>query len=141
MGVDGGTSHLVPLGSWVPVAVVALLTFGPVDQWPACLRGACVVSGWVMKDVNADVVDEFVYLLDGVGLAILMMRMQHEQGVTARGRAGLLSPDEPRPGSGRSYPWGELLRLLPQLAGDQRCLRLMPRLPQGWKKDGSGISA
>ena len=87
--MEGGTRHPVPLGSCG--------SCGPadMDQWPSCLRGACVVPDWVTKDVDVDVVDEFVYWVYGMELAILMMCMRHEQGTAARGQAGLLFPDAP----------------------------------------------
>ena len=70
------------------------------------------MPGWVSKDVD-DVPDEFVSWRYGMGLAILMPRMQHEQGMAARGVAGLVFPDAPWPGKGCPYPWEDLVGPLP----------------------------
>ena len=81
-------------------------------------------------------VDEFVYRLYGMGLAFLMMCMQHKQG-TGDGRK---RPSRfPLPGcalarEGALLPLGELVGPLPRQAGDQRRLRLMPGLP--WDVSG-----
>ena len=93
------------------------------------------MPSWVTKDAGADVVDEFVGQVYGMGLAILIMRMQREQGTAIRGQAGLLLPDAPRPGRGHSYPWGELVGPLPQPTAGKRQLRLTPGLPWGWNWD------
>ena len=79
--------------------------------------------------------DDFVHWLFSLGLAILTLRMRCERAEAAAGRAGLLFPDVPKLGRGRSYLWGDLVGPLPRLAKDRLCLQLMPGRPRGWKWD------
>ena len=105
-----------------------------VDNWPACLRHACLVPSWATEGVDPEQVDEFVYRLFGLALSVLMARMKTKQAASDRGHVGLLFPDMPRPGRGRKYPWQELVGPLPRPnRGPQ--LRLAPRFPRGWKWD------
>ena len=75
--------------------------------------------------------DDFVCRLFGVGLAVPALCMQCERETAEEGRARMLFPDAPWPGTGCLYPWGDLVGPLPRPAGDQRHLRLMPGLPRG----------
>ena len=43
--MDGNMQHLVPR---VLAAAATLPTLGPLNQWPTCLRGARVLSDWIM---------------------------------------------------------------------------------------------
>ena len=58
--------------------------------------------------------DEFVYRLFGLALLVLIACMRAEQAASDRGHVGLLFPNTPRPGRGRTYPWQELVGLLPR---------------------------
>ena len=78
--------------------------------------------------------DEFVCRLFGLALSVLMARMRAEEAASDRGHVGLLFPDMPRPGRGRTYPWQELVGPLPR-PGCGPQLRLAPGLPRGWKWD------
>ena len=120
---------------WLQEATGTLLAPSTiVDNWPACLQHACLVPSWATEGVDPEQVDEFVYRLFGLALSVLMARMRAEQAASDRGHVGLLFPDMPRPGRGRTYLWQELVGPLPLLdRGPQ--LRLAPGLPRGWKWD------
>ena len=69
----------------------------------------------------------FVYRFFGLALSVLMARMRAEQATSNRDHVGLLFPDMPRPGRGRTYPWQELVSPLPR--------------HQAYPADGSGTSS
>ena len=94
---------------WVRSASTALLALGRLDQWPACMRNACLLPSWATEDVEVEAVDDFVHWLFGLGLAILSLRMRCERAEADAGRAGMLFPGAPKPRRGRSYPWEDLI--------------------------------
>ena len=105
-----------------------------VDNWPPCLQHACLVPSWATEGVDPEQMDESVYGLFGLALSVLMARMRAEQAASDRGHVGLLFPDMPRPGGGRTNLWQELVGPLPWPdRGPQ--LRLAPGLPRGWNWD------
>ena len=79
--------------------------------------------------------DDFVHRLFGLGLAVLTLCMRCERAEDDAGRAGLLFSDAPKPGRGRSHPWGDLLGPLARPTEDRLRLQLMQGLPRGWKWD------
>ena len=105
-----------------------------VHNWPACLQHACRIPSWATEGVDPEQVNEFVYRLFGLALSVLMARMRAEQATSDKGHVGLLFPDMPRPGRGRTYMWQELVGPLPR-PGRRPQLRLAPGLPRRWKWD------
>ena len=108
-------------GAWLPWLqeatgnLPALSTV--VDDGPACLQHACLIPSWATEGVEPEQVDEFVYRLFGLALSVLTARMRAEQAASDRGHVGLLFPDVPRPGRGRTYLWQELVRCRGRAAG------------------------
>ena len=132
MGLPEARDQWLP---WVLSASAALPVLERLDQWPACMRNACLLLGWATDSVKVGVVDGFVRRLFGLGLAVLSLRMRCEWAEADAGRTGLLFPDVPKPGRGCSYPWGDLVGPPPRPTEDTPRLQLMPRLPRGWKWD------
>ena len=87
---------------WVHSASAALPALGRLDQWPACMRNACLLLGRATDGVEMEAVDDFVHRLSGLGLAVLTLRMHCERAEADVGRAGLLFPGAPKLGRGRS---------------------------------------
>ena len=75
--------------------------------------------------------DEFLYRLYGMYLAILAARMAASQG-DQPGHGDSLFPDQPRPRPRNPYPWDDFVGPLPE-----DTLRHQPRLrpgtPPGWQ--------
>ena len=103
-----------------------------IDNWPACLQHVCLIPSWATEGVDPEQLDENVYNLFGLALSVLMACMRVEQASLDRGHVGLLFPDAPRSGRGRTYPWHELVGPLPR-PGRRPQLRLAPGLPRWWK--------
>ena len=77
------------------------------------LMWTCLFPAWISEGVDTEVIDEFVYRLFGLGLAVLFDHKQCERDAAAGGQASLLFPDMHKLGRGRSYPWGEFHWPLP----------------------------
>ena len=132
------TSWAVERGAWLPwlqVATGSLLALSAViDNWPACIHHARLIPSWATEGVGPEQVDKFVYRLFRSALSVLMARMRTEQAASAKDHTGLLFPDVPPPGLGRTYPWRDLVGPLPRLGRGPQ-LPLAQGLPRGWKCD------
>ena len=89
---------------WHPrlqAALARLLQLGPLDRWPACLRRAGLMPLQLAKGMDRDCLDEFLYRLYSMYLAVLVARIA----------AGQADPQAPGtllsrfpPGRGRAAP-------------------------------------
>ena len=120
--------------TWSPElrdAAVALPQPGPPDQWPACLRRAGLFPLRLAQGVERALLDEVLYCLYGMYLAVLAARMATGHGDPA-GHGDSLFPDPPRPRPRSPVPWDDFVIPLP---GDAVCNQPRLRLgaPPGWR--------
>ena len=86
-------------GTWLPWlndAAGAIPSLGPPDRWPSCLRKAGLFPLWLAQGVDRDLLDEFLYRLYGMYLAVRAAQMA----ASARDQPGhgdSLFPEQPRP--------------------------------------------
>ena len=66
--------------TWLNGAAGAIPNPGPPDQWPSCLRKAGLFLLRLAQGVDRDVLDEFLYRLYGMYLAVLAARMEASAG-------------------------------------------------------------
>ena len=86
-------------GTWLPWlndAAGAIPNLGPPDRWPSCLRKAGLFPLRLAQGVDRDLLDEFLYRLYGMYLAVLAARMAASQG-DQPGHGNSLFPEQPRP--------------------------------------------
>ena len=95
------------------------------DQWPSCLRKAGLFPLRLAQGVDRGLLDEFLYRLYGMYLAVLAARMAASQGYQP-GHGDALFPNQPRPRPRSPYPWDDFVGPLP---GDT--VRHHPRLRPG----------
>ena len=72
-----------PKGTWLPRlndTAGAIPNLGPPDWWPSCLRKAGLFPLRLAQGVDQDLLDEFLYRLYGMYLAVLATRMAASQG-------------------------------------------------------------
>ena len=105
--------------------IVAIPQLGPPDQWPACLRRAGLFPLRLTHGVERELVDEFLYRLYGMYLAVLAARMAASRGDQAV-HVDSLFPDQPWPWPRNPFPWDDFVGPLP---GDT--IRNQPRLRPG----------
>ena len=120
--------------AWVTAEAAVIPALGPVDQWHACLMQGCLLPSWIMEGVDTEAVDNFVYRLFGMSLVVLSMRMQCEQDTAEGEQVGLLFPDMPQPGRGKSYPGGAASGP-PLAAPGSATAHASTRSATGWKWD------
>ena len=121
-------------GAWLPWlndAAGAIPNPGPPDQWPSCLRKAGLFPLGLAQGVDRDLLDEFLYRLYGMYLAVLAARMAASLG-DQRGHGDSLFPEQPRPRPRDPYPWNAFIGPLP---GDavRHQPRLQPGVPADWR--------
>ena len=121
-------------GTWLPWlndAAGAIPHVGPPDQWPSCLWKAGLFPLRLAQGVDRDLLDDFLYPLYGMYLAVLAARMASSQG-DQPGHGDCLFPEQPRPRPRNPYPWDDFVGPLP---GDtvRHQLRLQPRVPPDWR--------
>ena len=119
-------------GTWLPWlsdAAGAIPHLGPPDQWPSCLWKAGLFPLRLAQGVDRDLLDEFLYRLYGMYLAVLAARMAASQGHQP-GHGDSLFPDQPRPRPRNPYPWGNFVGPLPGAA-----VRHQPQLQPGTPPD------
>ena len=102
---------------WLSDAAEAIPHLGPLDQWPSCLRKAGLFPLRLTQEVDRGLLDEFLYRLYGMYLAVLAARMAASQG-DQPGHGDSLFPDQPRPRPRNPYPWDDVVGPLP---GDTIC--------------------
>ena len=110
---------------WLSDTATAIPHLGPPDQWPSCLRKAGLFPLRLAQGVDRGLMDEFVYRLYGMYLAVLAGRIAASQG-DQPGHGDSLFPDQPRPRPRNPYPWDDFVGPLP---GDT--IRHQPRLQPG----------
>ena len=83
------------------------------------------------QGVDRDLLDEFLYRLYGMYLAILAARMAASAG-DQPGHGDSLFPEQPRPRPRDPYPWDAFIGPIP---GDavRHQLRLQPGVPSDWR--------
>ena len=119
--------------TWRPLlsdAAMAILHLGPPDQWPSCLRKAGLFPLRLAHGVERGLLDDFLYRLCGMYLAVLAARMAASHG-DQPGHGDSLFPDQPRPRPRNPYPWDDFVSPLP---GDT--IRHQPRLRPGTPAGG-----
>ena len=116
---------------WLSDAAGAIPRLGPPDQWPSCLRKAGLFPLRLAHGVDRDLLDEFLYRLYGMYLAVLAARMVASQG-DQPGPGNSLFPEQPRPRPRDPYPWDAFVGPLP---GDtvRHQPRLEPGAPPDWR--------
>ena len=116
---------------WLSDGATAIPQLGPPDQWPACLRKAGLFPLRLAQGVDWGLLDEFLYRLYAMYLAVLAARMAASRGDHA-GHGDSLFPDQPRPRPRDPYPWDDFVG---PLLGNTACNqpRLRPGAPLGWR--------
>ena len=102
-------------GTWLPWlndAAGAIPNLGPPDRWPSCLRKAGLFPLRLAQGVDRDLLDEFLYRLYGMYLAVLAARMAASQG-DQPGHGDSLFPEQSRPRPRDPYPWDAFVGPLP----------------------------
>ena len=94
----------------------------PAEGGPLPLRLA--------QGVEQELLDEFLYRLYGMYLAVLAARMAASRGEQA-GHGDSLFPDQPRPRPRNPFPWEDFVGPLPGYTIRNQP-RLRPRAPPGW---------
>ena len=90
---------------------------GPATHWPACLRRTGLRPLAPSAGGDLQHVDEFLYRLHGMYLAVLTARYARTRsGGLGQGEA--LFPRRPAPGGRGGYPWQDLCGPLPQLSAE-----------------------
>ena len=121
-------------GTWLPWlsdAAWAIPHLGPPDQWPSCLRKAGLFPLRLAQGVDRDLLDEFLYRLYGMYLAVLAARMAASQG-DQPGHGDSPFPDQPRPRPRNPYRWENFVGPLPRDAVRHQP-RLRPGTPSDWR--------
>ena len=118
-------------GPWLLDALEGLPQLGTPPQWPPCLRRAGLMPLHLSHGVERARMDEFLYRLYGMYLAVLAACMTAGQG-NPEGPGGALFPEAPRPRPRQSFPWGDLVGPLPREAQRERP-QPRPGVPQGWR--------
>ena len=77
---------------WLSDAATAISHLGPPDQWPSCLRKAGLFPLRLAQGVDRGLLDEFLYRLYGMYLAVLAACMAASQG-DQPGHGDSLFPD------------------------------------------------
>ena len=111
--------------SWLNDAAGAIPSLGPPDRWPSCLRKAGLFPLRLAQGVDRDLLDEFLYRLYGMYLAVLAARMAASAG-DQPGHGDSLFPEQLRPRPRDPYPWDAFVGPIP---GD--AVRHQPRLQPG----------
>ena len=116
---------------WLSDAAGAIPNLGPPDQWPSCLRKAGLFPLRLAQGTDRGLLDEFLYRLYGMYLAVLAARMAASQGGQP-GHGDSLFPDQPRLRPRNPYPWDDFIGPLP---GDtvRHQPRLRPGTPPDWR--------
>ena len=115
--------------AWV-LQAAERLQLGPPTGWPACLRRAGLLPLALSAGADRWQVDEFLYRLYGMYLAVLAARYAHTRS-GEQGQGEALFPRRPAPGGRGGYPWQDLSGPLPQLPAAP-AMRLRPGVPPGW---------
>ena len=87
---------------------------GPPTGWPACLRRAGLLALALSAGADRRQVDEFLYRLYGMYLAVLAARCAHTRS-GEQGQGEALFPRRPAPGGKGGYPWQDFSGPVPQL--------------------------
>ena len=93
-------------GTWLPClhdTAGAIPGLGPPDRWPSCLRKAGLFPLRLARGVDRDLLDEFLYRLYCMYLAVLAARMAVDAG-DQPGHGDSLFPQQPRPRPRNPYP-------------------------------------
>ena len=97
---------------WLLDVAATLPHLGLPDQWPACLQRTGLFPLWLAQGVDRGLLDEFLYRLYGMYLAVLATRMAAGCGDQA-GHGDSLFPDQPRPRPRNPFPWDDFVGPLP----------------------------
>ena len=116
---------------WLMEALEGLPQLGPPPQWPPCLRRAGLMPLLLSRGMERALLDEFLYRLYGMYLAVLAARIAAGQG-NPEGPGGALFPEAPRPRPRHSFPWSDLVGPLPREVQRERP-QPRPGVPQGWR--------
>ena len=121
-------------GTWLPWlndAAGAILNLGLPDRWPSCLRKAGLFPLRLAQGVDRDLLDEFLYRLYGMYLAVLAAPMAASQR-DQPGHGYSLFTEQPRPRPRDPYPWDAFVGPMP---GDtvRHQPRLQPGVPPYWR--------
>ena len=108
---------------WLSDAAAAIPQLGPPDQWPACLQRAGLSPLNLAQGVERELLDEFVYRLYGMYLAVLATRLAASRGDHA-GHGDFLFAHQPRPRPRNPFPCDDA-----PLPGDT--IRNQPHLQPG----------
>ena len=108
-------------------AAGAIPNLGPPGWWPYCLRKTGLFPLRLAQGVDRDLLDEFLYRLYGMYLAVLAARMAAGQG-DHPGHGDSLFPEQPCPRPRDPYPWDAFVGPVP---GDtvRHQTRLQPGVP------------
>ena len=115
--------------AWV-LRAAERLQLGPPTSWPACLRRAGLLPLALSAGADRRQVDEVLYRLYGMYLAVLAVRYAHTRS-GEQGQGEALFPRCPAPGGKGGYPWQDPSGPLPQLPAAPT-MRLRPGVPPGW---------
>ena len=127
---------------WLSDAATAIPHLGPPDQWPSCLRKAGLFPLRLVQGVDRGLLDEFLYRLSGMYLAVLAARM-----AASHGDQPLPLPKPAASAASQPLPLGRFRRPPargrgPQPAtapaGDPAGLAVAPRLHPGLSQVGPG---
>ena len=88
---------------WLHDAAGAIPGLGPPHRWPSCLRKAGLFPLRLEQGVDPDLLDEFLYRLYCMYLAVLAARMAAGAG-DQPGHGHSLFPEQPRPRPRNPYP-------------------------------------
>ena len=121
-------------GTWLPWlndTAGAIPSLGPPDRWPSCLRKAGLFPLRLAQGVDRDLLDELLYRLYGMYLAVLAARMAASAG-DQPGHGDSLFPEQLRPRPRNPYPWDAFVGPIP---GDavRHQPRLQPGVPADWR--------
>ena len=112
---------------WLEDTAGAIPSLGPPDRWPSCLQKAGLFPLRLAQGVDRDLLDEFLYRLYGMYLAVLAARMA-ANAEDQLGHSDSLCPEQPRPRPRNPYPWDVVVGPIP---GDavRHQQRLQPGVP------------
>ena len=116
---------------WLHDAAGGIPGLGPPDRWPSCLRKAELFPFRLAHRVDRDLLDEFLYCLYYMYLAVLAARMAAGGGGQP-GHGDSLFPEQPRPRPRNPYPRDAFVGPIP---GDavRHQPRLQPGVPADWR--------